>query len=115
MDNSTNVYLEPFRKYAVFSGRSSRAEYWTFWLANFFIGTMLGLMDPEHGTLLALFILATIVPALAVGVRRLHDTNRSGVWMLLGFIPLAAIILIIFLGEDSQAGENRFGENPKGA
>ena len=64
--------------------------------------------------LVGIYALATLVPSLAVGVRRLHDTNRSGWWVLIGFIPvIGSIILIFFLAADSQPGDNQYGPNPK--
>ena len=55
-----------------------------------------------------------IIPNIAVGVRRLHDTDRTGLWMLLAFIPIiGSIVLLIFFLQDSQTGDNRFGANPK--
>ena len=61
-----------------------------------------------------LYMLAVLIPFLAVGVRRLHDTNRSGWWLLIGFVPLiGSIVLIVFFVQDSQPGENQYGSNPK--
>jgi uncharacterized membrane protein YhaH (DUF805 family) len=66
------------------------------------------------GILGGLFALAMLIPSISVGVRRLHDTDRSGWWLLLGLIPvIGAIVLIVFYLLDSQPGENRFGPNPK--
>ena len=67
------------------------------------------------GTLSSLYSLAVLIPSLAVSVRRLHDTGRSGWWFLLAFIPLiGALVLIYFMVQDSQAGSNQYGENSKG-
>ncbi len=114
MEQSTNWYVEPFKKFAVFQGRSCRAEYWTFWGVNFVIGFLIGMAGSSADAISVLFILITIVPSLAVCVRRLHDTNRSGLLLLILVIPLAGIFLLVFLGQDSQVGPNRFGSNPKG-
>ncbi len=66
------------------------------------------------GLLGGLYALAVIIPSLAVGVRRLHDTNRSGWWLLIGLIPcIGFIVLIVFLVQDGQAGDNQYGPNPK--
>jgi uncharacterized membrane protein YhaH (DUF805 family) len=116
MDN----YIEVLKKYAVFNGRASRKEYWMFALVNVLI--MLGfnflsfVLDSTLIQVLGiLYLLAVLVPSLAVYVRRLHDTDHSAWWILLGLIPLVGtIILLIFLVTDSQAGDNRFGPNPKG-
>ncbi len=118
-----NWYLEVLRKYAVFQGRARRREYWFFVLFNLLISLALGALDGILGTFDAqagigvlggLYALAVFIPALAVTVRRLHDIDRSGWWILIGFIPLiGAIILLVFLVLDSNSGSNRFGENPK--
>ena len=115
-----NWYIEVLKKYAVFSGRAQRKEYWLFMLFNTIISFVIWLIelsvgDPPH-TVLALYYLAIVIPSLAVLVRRLHDTNRSGWWIFISFIPLiGSIILIVFLVQDSQPDENRYGPNPKGA
>lgn len=112
-----NYYIEVLKKYAVFSGRASRAEYWMFFLFNFiisFIITLISLFIQALFFLPYLYGLAILIPSIAVMVRRLHDTNRSGWWWLISFIPLiGAIILIVFLAQDSQSGENQYGPNPK--
>lgn len=116
MDN----YIEVVKKYAVFSGRATRKEYWMFTLVNILI--MIGfsiLSTALRSTLIQilgmLYIFAILVPSLAVYVRRLHDTNHSAWWILLSLIPIVGgIILLIFLVTDSQAGDNRYGSNPKG-
>ncbi len=114
-------YVEVLKKYGVFSGRSRRREYWFFVLFNFiftfvlsFIDHVAGLADSGYLTLAGLYALAVLVPAIAVGVRRLHDTDRSGWWLLIAFVPLIGlIVLIVFLVSDGQPGNNRFGPNPK--
>ena len=110
-------YLKTLKKYADFSGRARRTEYWMFFLFNFVIAIGVSVVDYVLGTtgiLGLLFALAILIPSIAVGVRRLHDTDRSGWWLLIGFVPLiGAIVLIIFLVLDSSPGDNRFGANPK--
>ena len=118
-----NWFIAALIKYATFSGRSQRSEYWYFILFYFLIISVLALIDSMtgsfnmksgYGLLTALFSLAMLIPSIAVGVRRLHDTDRSGWWMLLAIIPLiGSIVLFIFFVQDSQASENRFGANPK--
>lgn len=117
-----NWYLEVLKKYAVFTGRARRSEYWFFTLFNFLIALVLGFIDGIFGTVSELGIgmlgfiygLAVLVPGIAVGVRRLHDTGKTGWWLLLAFIPIiGAIILIVFFVQDSEAGENEYGPNPK--
>jgi uncharacterized membrane protein YhaH (DUF805 family) len=116
-------YLEVLRKYTVFEGRSRRSEYWYFTLFNILISIVLNIVDrgirtydskTTLGLLGTIYALAVLIPGIAVGIRRLHDTNRSGWWLLIAFIPLiGAIILIVFLAQDSDAGANQYGTNPK--
>jgi uncharacterized membrane protein YhaH (DUF805 family) len=119
-----NWYLDVLRKYAVFYGRSRRKEYWYYFLINFVIITALLLIDdqlgwinPEAGmgVLSGIYALAVLIPGIAVAVRRLHDSDRTGWWVLIALIPIIGpIVLIFFLIQDSTPGENRFGPNPKG-
>lgn len=107
-----NWYLMPWQKFAQFTGRSRRKEYWSFVLGNFIIGFVLGLVGLE--TIGFVFALAAFIPGIAVAVRRLHDTDRSGWWLLIAFIPLiGVIILIVFLLLNGTSGANRFGPDPK--
>ena len=120
-----NWYLEVLQKYAVFSGRARRKEYWLFFLFNILISMGLFVIEILAGVgskLLGvgvslmglLYALAVLVPGLAVTVRRLHDTGRSGWWLLMAFIPLiGTIVLIVFLATDGKPGANRYGPNPK--
>ena len=111
-----NWYIKCLKQYVDFSGRAQRMEFWMFQLIN--LGVMIGLaiidMILGLGILQPIYALAVLLPNLAVGVRRLHDTNRSGWWLLLVLIPvIGIIILIVFWVQDSQAGDNAFGQNPK--
>jgi uncharacterized membrane protein YhaH (DUF805 family) len=114
-------YLGVLRKYAEFKGRARRREYWMFVLFNIIISVVLSIIDrvignPEMGLgiLGTLYALAVLVPSIAVGVRRLHDTNRSGWWLLISLIPcIGFVVLLIFMVQDSQAGDNQYGLNPK--
>jgi uncharacterized membrane protein YhaH (DUF805 family) len=114
-----NWYVEALKKYAVFSGRSRRKEYWMFTLVNFVIAVVIGFIEGligGPGFIGTIYALAVLTPGLAVGIRRLHDTGRSAWWVLIGLVPLiGAIVLIIFLVQDSNPGENRYGPNPKAA
>jgi len=114
-------YLEALKKYAVFSGRARRKEYWFFVLFNIIISFMLGLIEgliglaPDSPSILGLIYgLAVLLPGLAVSVRRLQDTGKSGWWLLIAFVPLVgAIVLIVFMAQDSTPGDNQYGPNPK--
>ncbi len=120
-----NWYLMALRKYAQFTGRSQRSEYWYFVLFLVLIEIVLHVLDrmlglyraeSSYGVLSGLFVLAMFIPHLAVGARRLHDTGRSGWWLLIGLVPIiGAIVLIVFFVQDSQPGDNAYGPNPKGA
>jgi uncharacterized membrane protein YhaH (DUF805 family) len=120
-----NWYLEVLRKYAVFDGRARRMEYWMFVLINCLIFVVLSVLDTvvglfslgnSVGALTGLYWLVVLVPSVAVTVRRLHDTDRSGWWALLALLPLlGTIVLFVFCVLDGTPGANRFGENPKAA
>ena len=118
-----NWYFEVLKKYAVFSGRARRKEYWMFALFNLIICIVLGVIEaiagiaPEgdQSVLAGIYSLAVLIPAIAVSVRRLHDTNHSGPWLLIALVPLIGpIILLVFMVQDSQQGDNQYGPNPKG-
>ena len=117
------------KKYADFSGRARRAEYWyfTLWYAlllfalmftlGFIVGA-LGGTDESAGTLASIvsniISLALLLPSLGVAIRRLHDIGKSGWWILIAFIPiLGAIILLIFMVTPGNAGSNQYGPDPK--
>ena len=102
-------YLGPLKKYAEFSGRASRKEYWLFALWNLPIMVVLGLISE---TLFWLYSLGILLPSLAVGARRLHDTNRSAWWLLLSIVPLANIALLVFFCLKGTDGDNDYGPDP---
>ena len=114
--------FEAFTKYAQFSGRSRRKEFWLFYLMLIIatvvltgVDILIGAFDPVSGfgLLSGIFTLAIIVPSLAVSVRRLHDTNRSGWWLLLSVIPLlGTIVLLIFWCMKGTQGQNDYGDDP---
>jgi len=119
-----NWYISALKRYAVFSGRARRKEYWYFILFNSLI--TLGLIGVDHGItkfvtgnnalglFSGLFVLATFLPALGALVRRLHDTNRSGWYVLMNLIPLIGpIIILVYAVQDSEPGTNEYGPNPK--
>ncbi|MEZ6137194.1 MAG: DUF805 domain-containing protein [Pirellulaceae bacterium] len=114
-----NDYINAIRKYATFSGRARRREYWMFTLVNIVFAVLTFGIDIALlatvgiGGLNLLYSVALLLPAVAVSVRRLHDTGRSGWWILIAFVPVAGIVLLVFLCQDSQAGSNHYGPNPK--
>jgi len=118
-----NWYIGVLKKYAVFSGRARRKEYWFFVLFTILISIVLAIIDRFTGTYSAeygmgllggLYTLAVLLPSIGVTIRRLHDTGRSGWWILLVLIPLiGAIVLLVFMVLDSQPGTNEYGPNPK--
>jgi uncharacterized membrane protein YhaH (DUF805 family) len=115
-------YLHALRKYAVFKGRARRREYWVFELMNSAIALALFVLAATLGkagyqdflSLPFLYIVATLIPSLSSLIRRLHDTNRSGLWLLISMLPVVGpLILFGITVTDSDPGENRFGPNPK--
>jgi uncharacterized membrane protein YhaH (DUF805 family) len=118
-----NWYLTVLKKYAVFSGRARRKEYWMFFLFNVIFTILATVLDNLLGTAIEdlgygffyiVYALAVLVPSLAVAVRRLHDIGKSGWWLLVSFVPLiGGIWLLVLLATDSQPGENEYGPNPK--
>lgn len=110
-----------FNNYANFQGRSRRSGYWYWALFSSLVALMFNILsggssDNFFGILGTIAGLALFLPDLAFGVRRLHDTNRSGWFILFILIPLVGwIFLLVWLVQDSEPGTNRFGANPKGA
>ena len=147
-----NWYLLAFKKYATFSGRSRRQEYWMFFLFNIIFSIIIAIIDEvlglkensgginNVGILGSIYSLITFIPSLAVAVRRLHDTDRSGWYLLLPIAPyvliilgiilkggglvltiigglsvlVLAILLIVWLATEGTSGENQYGPDPKG-
>jgi uncharacterized membrane protein YhaH (DUF805 family) len=115
-------YLHALRKYAVFKGRARRREYWIFELMNcaialalFVLAVTLGKAGyPYFLSLPFLYIAATAIPSLSSSIRRLHDTNRSGWWLLISVLPVVGPFILLGIAvTDGDPGENRFGPNPK--
>lgn len=109
----TEAVTTVLSKYAVFTGRAVRPEYWWFFLANVILSIILTFVDrailgfPLLGPIASLGLL---LPGIGVSVRRLHDIDKSGWWLLIGLIPIVgAIILIVWLVQTGTAGPNRFG------
>ncbi len=116
-------YLKVLKNYADFNGRARRKEYWMFTLFNFLICLVLeiagiGLMKGGIGAIfliaMGLYTLGILIPSLAVSVRRLHDTDRSGWWLLIALVPLVGgLILLVFMILEGTQGPNQYGSDPK--
>ncbi|MGE8082111.1 DUF805 domain-containing protein [Peribacillus loiseleuriae] len=111
------LYLKVLKNYVGFQGRARRKEYWMFVLISGIISIVLSILESVANLspfLTALYSLAILLPSLAVGARRLHDTGRSGWWQLIAFIPLiGSIILLVFMCQGSQENDNQYGSKPK--
>lgn len=117
-----NWYLAVLKKYADFSGRARRKEYWMFMVMNFIVGCIVSFLGWIVGgtdglitvSLPGLYTLFVFLPSWAVTVRRLHDTNRTGWWILISIIPaIGFLVMLIFTLLDSDPNTNAYGENPK--
>ena len=113
----TDAVKSGFQRYFDFATRSSRSEYWFWALFVFIAGIVLGIVDAiifgDSSVLGGLFALGTLIPGIAVGVRRLHDLGRSGWFFLLVLIPIVGwIILIIWFVTAGNDDENQWGANP---
>jgi len=115
-------YFKVLMNYVGFGSRARRREFWGFALVHAVIIVLLVMVDSflsggandGYGVLSGLYWLATLLPTLAVGVRRLHDTGRSGLWILVGLVPILGWIVLVFLYlMDSEPGTNPYGPNPK--
>jgi uncharacterized membrane protein YhaH (DUF805 family) len=115
--------LMPLKRYAEFSGRSRRKEFW-FFVLFVIAGVILlsiiegalgltGMVGGVYGPLTTLFYLAILIPCVAVIVRRLHDQDKSGWWALLGLVPIANLVLLVFMFLDGTNGPNQYGPDPK--
>lgn len=135
-----SLMFEPLRKFATFEGRARRSEYWLFSLFLFLTGIPAGILlmiagvgaagasNADSGAagagaaglvvivllLLSVFYLAMLIPSLAVSVRRLHDSDKSGWLLLISLIPFGSFVVLIFTLMDGTPGPNRYGEDPKG-
>jgi uncharacterized membrane protein YhaH (DUF805 family) len=114
----------PLKRYAEFTGRSRRKEYWMFVLLSIGIYILASILDGiaglngmiagTYGPITALVAFGLLVPTLAVSIRRLHDSDRSGWWLLLGLVPMVGeIIVLVFMVLGGTRGANRFGADPK--
>ena len=118
-----NWYITAIKKYATFSGRSRRKEYWYCFLFNLLISMLLSFVDAltggfdpatGYGLFSSIYGLALLIPAIAVSVRRLHDTGRTGWWFLIVLVPLVgALVLLYFMASNGDSGTNKYGNDPK--
>ncbi len=118
MNYFTDYFLDVIKtKYAFFEGRARRKEFWFFILFYIILSIPFSLIDSLLGTsgiLQGLYALVLLLPGIGLSIRRLHDTGRSGWWLLVGLVPLiGAIVLIIFYVQDSKPGSNQYGPCPK--
>ncbi|MEG2338565.1 MAG: DUF805 domain-containing protein [Clostridium sp.] len=111
-----NYYIETLKKYATFSGRARRKEYWFFALVTMLVAIPIAIIDVISGLsgiLSAVYTLGMVIPSIAVTVRRLHDINLSGWWYLICFVPFGGIVMFIFTVMDSKDEGNKYGKSPK--
>lgn len=104
------------QQYVNFEGRNTRTQYWMFILFYMIFYVVCAIVGKVIGTTLIalLYSLALLLPSIAAATRRLHDTGRSGWWQLIALIPLlGAIVLIVFLAQDTTPSDNQYGPNPK--
>jgi uncharacterized membrane protein YhaH (DUF805 family) len=124
MERLMNYFLDALGKYAVFTGRARRSEYWFFVLfsclivialgaAGLYVAKLTGGPPTLAEYLVDFFSLLIFIPSLAVSVRRLHDIGMNGWWVVLNFVPLGGLVLIVLFCQDSQSGDNSYGPNPK--
>ena len=110
-------YMQAWRNFNKFDGRSRRTEFWMFYLVNIAVSFALGAVEAllgSPGFLSWLYSLAVLLPAVAVGIRRLHDTGKTGLWIIGIFVPFLNLVVLFFMTQDSQPGTNQYGANPKG-
>ena len=107
-----NWKLVVLERYTKFDGRAGRAEFWWFVLANLLVFLALAILIAVSNVFIILYFgyaLALIVPSIAVAIRRLHDTNKSGWWLLIGIIPFGGLVLLVFYILEGTAGPNDHG------
>ena len=105
------------QKFATFSGRATRGEYWRFFLMNVFVAFIVAFVEvgffEQKGHLSDIYSLAVFIPGLALSARRLHDVNKSAWWLLMHFLPLFGTLYLLYLSlKKGDVGPNRFGEDP---
>ncbi|EKO3798637.1 DUF805 domain-containing protein [Vibrio harveyi] len=116
-------YYRVILNYSNFGGRARRQEYWYFTLVNVLVNLVMGIIDRVIGSVMqmdnfgffgVIYALFIMIPSIAVTVRRLHDSGRTGWWALIAFVPIIGVlVLLYFLIQDSEEGSNQYGANPK--
>ncbi|AXY02541.1 DUF805 domain-containing protein [Vibrio alfacsensis] len=116
-------YYKVILNYTVFSGRARRLEYWYFTLVNVLVNLVMAIIDRLIGLVVhienfgffgMIYALFIMIPSIAVTVRRLHDSGRTGWWALIALVPIIGIVVLLyFLVQDSEEGSNQYGANPK--
>ena len=113
-------FLKCLTQYADFTGRARRKEYWMFVLFSLLIYFLVAIVlvalsatESAINIVIGLLALSLMLPNLAVTIRRLHDTDRSGWWALLSFVPILSLVILVFMFLDGTSGGNRFGPDPK--
>ncbi len=110
-------YLKVIKNYVGFDGRARRKEYWMFVLFNIIFAIAASILDMIIGTYFViqlLYGLAVLIPGIAVSIRRLHDTDKSGIWILVSLIPIiGGIWLIVLMVGEGTTGDNQYGPDPK--
>jgi uncharacterized membrane protein YhaH (DUF805 family) len=114
-----DYYVRAFQKYAQFSGRATRAEYWWFYLVTIAVSILLSIIDMILNTPLEfislIYLIVSLIPSTSIQVRRLHDVDKSGWYMLLNLVIIIGWIWLLILNIlDSTPGDNKYGPNPKG-
>lgn len=116
MDQFVTAYGNAWRRYGDFSGRTSVGGFWRFVAANIVVAVVLLILTSvasAFGLLYFLYALAVLIPGIAIAVRRLHDTGRSGWFLLLGFLPLIGVIILIVFYVQASDGPNQYGPGPQ--
>ena len=111
------AYIKMWKNCFDFSGRSRRRDYWLACLMCLIVGIVLGLLEfviPFFRLFTAIYGIAIIIPGISLGVRRLHDTDRTGWWLLITLVPLIGAIMIIVYACNDSTPDNEYGPNPKG-
>ncbi|WP_109505631.1 DUF805 domain-containing protein [Nocardioides speluncae] len=114
-------YIGVLKNYTKFDGRAGRNEFWMFFLFHVIIFVVLSIIDSVvlsangFGILSGLYWLGTIVPSIAVGIRRFHDIGKPGIWILLGLIPCVGGLVLLYFYAQESVGPNEYGEGPSAA